>query len=253
MRNRGVPGYPFPMTHCVQFSSGIGLALLLAVSVAAQTIHGRESITLPSPPTAEATPVSDDYFGTKIVDSYRWLEDAKSPQTRAFIDAENAYTARYLKQAHIRPDVVDDLDALENVSETGAPIQRGDSYFFSRRLSGEQQSSIYVRHGWTGKDQRLLDPATISRDPNTSIGIFDVSRDGSVLAYSVKQGGADETVIKLFNVKTGKTLEDELPAARYFRPEFRAQWSQFLLRAQQQGWNAAVPACDRHARSRATR
>jgi prolyl oligopeptidase len=193
----------------------------------AQTIHGRDGITLPPPPSTEATPVSDDYFGTKIVDSYRWLEDAKSPETRAFIDAQNAYTARYLKQARIRPDVVDDLDAMENVSETSAPIQRGDSYFFSRRVAGEQQASIYVRHGWTGKDQRLLDPATISRDPNTSIGLFDVSRDGTILAYSVKQGGADETSIKLFNAKTGKTLEDELPAARYFGLSFAPDGASF--------------------------
>jgi prolyl oligopeptidase len=193
----------------------------------AQTIHGRDGITLPPPPSTEATPVSDDYFGTKIVDSYRWLEDAKSPETRAFIDAQNAYTARYLKQARIRPDVVDDLDAMENVSETSAPIQRGDSYFFSRRVAGEQQASIYVRHGWTGKDQRLLDPATISRYPNTSIGLFDVSRDGTILAYSVKQGGADETSIKLFNAKTGKTLEDELPAARYFGLSFAPDGASF--------------------------
>jgi prolyl oligopeptidase len=217
------------MTPCAQFSSGIGLALLLGAGVAAQTIHGRDGITLPPPPGAEATPVSDDYSGTKIVDSYRWLEDAKSPETRAFIDAQNAYTARYMKQVRIRPDAVDDLDALENVSASGAPTQRGDSYFFVKRLAGEQQFSIYVRHGWTGKDQRLIDPATLSRDTNTSVGIEDVSRDGTLLAYSVKQGGADETGIHVFNVKTGKTLEDELPAARYFGVNFAPDGASFYF------------------------
>src|SRR5579863_4470866 len=108
--------------------------LLVCATAQSQTIHGRDGITLPPPPAVEARPVADDYFGTKIVDSYRWLEDAKSPETRAFIDAQNAYTARYLKQARIRPDAVDDLDALENVSSTSAPIERGDSYFFSKRL-----------------------------------------------------------------------------------------------------------------------
>jgi prolyl oligopeptidase len=131
----------------------------------AQAIHGREGITLPPPPAVEAIPVADDYFGTKIPDSYRWLEDAKSPETRAFIDAQNAYTARYLKQARIRPQVVDDLDALETSRSEGAPIERANSYFFRKRLAGEQQASIYVRHGWTGKDERLIDPAKLSRDP----------------------------------------------------------------------------------------
>ncbi len=208
------------MTHCAQFPSGVGLALLLTVSVTAQTIHGRDGITLPPPPAAEATPVSDDYAGTKIVDSYRWLEDAKSTETRAFIDAQNAYTARYMKQVRIRPDAVDDLDALESISATRVPVERANSYFFEKRLAGEQQYSIYVRHGWTGKDQRLIDPATLSRDLNTSVSIRDVSRDGTLLAYAVKHGGADEDSIRIFNVKTGKTLEDELPAARYFAVNF---------------------------------
>ena len=191
----------------------------------AQTIHGRDGITLPPPPAVEEIPVADDYFGTKIVDNYRWLEDAKSPETRAFIDAQNAYTGRYMKQARIRAQIVDDLDPLENVSVTGSPIERGDSYFFMKRLAGEQQYSIYVRHGWAspgtpGKDQRLVDPAQLTTDPNTSVHIFDVSRDGKLLAYAVKQGGADETSVHVLNVATGKPLEDELPSARYFSVAF---------------------------------
>ena len=203
-------------------SFGLGVLLWGAVGLAgfAQAVHGREGIILPPPPAVEAIPVADDYFGTKIPDSYRWLEDAKSPETRAFIDAQNAYTGRYLRQAHIREQVVDDLDALQNVSAMGIPIARDNSFFFRKRLAGEQQPSIYVRYGWTGKDERLIDPAKLSRDANTSVVIEDVSRDGSLLAYAVRQGGADETGVHLLNVKTGKTLEDELPAARYESASF---------------------------------
>jgi prolyl oligopeptidase len=164
--------------------------------------------------------VTDTYFGTKIVDNYRWLEDAKSPETRAFIDAQNAYTGRYLKQATLRSQAVDDLDQLENVSSAGIPLQRGESFFFRKRLAGEQQYSIYVRQGWTGKDKRLLDPAVLTTDPNLSVEIEDVSRDGKLLAYSIQNGGADERSIQVLNVATGKKLEDELPAARYFSAEF---------------------------------
>ncbi len=209
----------------------LGRLLVIWVAVGAiaggQAIHGREGIVLPPPPAVEATPVSDDYFGTRVVDNYRWLEDAKSTETRAFIDAQNAYTARYLKQATIRPQAVDDLDALENVSQTRMPLQRADSYFFRKRLAGEQQFSIYVRHGWAGKDERLVDPAKLSRDTNTSVTLLDVSRDGTLLAYGVQQGGADETTIQVFNVKTGKALEDELPAARYFGVSFAPDGASF--------------------------
>ncbi len=230
---------------------GFVLSIAVAPGAAAQTIHGRQGITLPAPPAVEAVPVSDDYFGTRIADSYRWLEDARSSETRAFIDAENAYTTRYMKQVAIRPQAVDDLDALENVSEAGPPLERAGSYFFRKRLAGEQQFSIYVRHGWVplpgrgspqkaaaGKspstagspaakpDERLVDPAKLTRDPNTSVGIDDVSRDGSLLAYWLREGGADEASVHLLEVKTGKLLEDELPAARYsgvtFAPDGRS-------------------------------
>jgi len=213
----------------------VWLAGFLCVAQAwgiAQTIHGRGGITLPAPPAVEANPVSDDYFGTKIPDNYRWLEDAKSPDTRAFIDAENTYTARYLKQARIRPQAVDDLTELEDVSEAGIPIERGGNYFFRKRLAGEQQFSIYMRGAEGGlrqktaeskgpsADQRLIDPAKLSRDPNTSVGLLDVSHDGRLLAYSLKEGGADEVGVHLLNIKTGKPLEDELPAARYSSVSF---------------------------------
>lgn len=192
-----------------------GSILAVCTSVLAQEIHGRDGITLPPPPVAQKVPVTDDYFGTKITDDYRWLENAKSPETRAFIDAENAYTARYMHQAHMRPAVVDDLDELEHVSRWSLPVERNGNYFFLKRLAGEDQASIYMRHGWTGKDQRLIDPAVLSRDPNSSVTLAAISRDASLLAYGVRHGGADETILHFFNIQTGKTLEDELPAGLY--------------------------------------
>ena len=181
----------------------------------AQSIHGRGGITLPPPPEAQKIPVTDDYFGTKVVDDYRWLENPNSAETKAFIDDENTYTARYFEQARIRPQAADDLDALEHVSRWTVPMQRGSDLFFEKLLAGEGQASIYVRHGWAEKDKRLIDPAQFSRDPNTSVELADVSRDGTLLAYLVREGGADETTVRVFNVKTGKALFDELPSGIY--------------------------------------
>jgi len=203
------------------------LFALMGSSLPGQTIRGRDGIGLPAPPPVDSAPVTDNYFGKQIVDNYRWLEDAKSAPTRAFIDAENTYTARYMKQARIRPDVVDDLTDLENVSAASAPIERAGSFFFRKRLAGEQQFSIYVRQGWDGKDKRLIDPAQFSTDPNVSVHIEDVSRDGKLLAYSVQQGGADEVGVHLLNVTTGKTMEDELPSARYFSIAFATDGKSF--------------------------
>jgi prolyl oligopeptidase len=204
---------------------GFGLVLCLAATAAGQSIHGRGGITLPAPPDAQVVPVTDDYFGVKVVDNYRWLENAQSPETKAFIDAENAYTARYMEQARIRPRIAGDLDQLEHVTSWTVPMARGNDLFFEKLLAGEEQASIYVRHGWTAKETRLVDPAQFSRDPNTSVILDDVSRDGTLVAYEVRVGGADETTVHVFNAKTGKTLEDELPSAIYnsvcFTPDGR--------------------------------
>ncbi len=220
----------------MRYFVAFGVALTLGAFAPAQTIQAREGIKLPAPPLVEATPVTDDYFGTKIVDSYRWLEDSKSPQTRAFIDAQNAYTARYMKQARIRASMVDDLDALEHVSKWSTPIVRNGNYFFLKRLAGEEQSSIYVRRGWTAKDERLVDPARLSRDTNTSVELIDVSRDGMLMAYELRQGGADETTVHIADTKTGKNLEDELPAALYWSVNFTPDGKGvFYTRANRQG------------------
>jgi prolyl oligopeptidase len=204
----------------------IALALVLDAGGVAQTIRSRAGFTLPPPPVAEEHPVIDNYFGTKITDDYRWLEDAKSPETRKFIDEENVYTSRYLKQAPIRNQVLDELDPLEHTSRWTIPMQRAGNYYFMKRLAGEDQASIYMRRGWTGaaakgkagaeKDERLIDPAAFSRDPNTSVRLADVSHDGLLIAYQVRQGGADEATIRIFSIAKKKSLEDELPSGIYY-------------------------------------
>ena len=213
--------------HCMQRSLGWVSGLVLAGSALAhaQTIHGRSGITLPPPPKAEVHPVTDNYSGTKVVDNYRWLEDAGSDATKKFIGDENAYTKRYMDQAKIRSQIVDDLTALEQVAEWSIPVARGDNYFFEKRLAGEEQASIYMRAGWSGpastsKDKRLIDPAQFSKDPNTSVRLVDVSRDGALIAYMVREGGADEAAVRFWDVKAGKALLDELPAGTYYSVTF---------------------------------
>ena len=180
-----------------------------------QTIHGDNGVTLPPPPVAAVHVVTDDYFGTKIEDPYRWLEDAKSPQTRAWIAEENAYTEKYFAQLKQRPEIAQQLASLMRVEQYSMPALRGGRYFFKKQLPDENQGSIYMRVGWKGADQRLIDATKLSADQNTNVGINDVSDDGTLLVYGIRQGGADEESIHVLNVRTGKELADVLPSARY--------------------------------------
>ena len=195
------------------FAWSVTAVIAVSSCLSGQTIHGRGNIALPAPPAANVAPVTDNYNGTKITDNYRWLEDTQSEATRKFVDDQNAYTARYMELAKIRPQITDDLTAFVQVAKWSIPIQRGDNLYFAKRLAGEDQASIYLRAGWEGKDKRLVDPAQFSKDPNTSITLADVSRDGNLIAYEVREGGGAESTVHFFDIKANKILFDDLPSS----------------------------------------
>lgn len=190
-------------------------ALALGAQNPAPVIRGGEGVTLPPPPPTATHPVTDDYQGTKIDDPYRWLEDAKSPQTRAWIDEQNKYTQQYLSQLKNRPEIVKQLTELQHVDKYSLPNLRGGKYFFEKRLAGENQASVYVREGWKGTDSLLIDASKLSADQNTSVTIDDIAKNGSLLVYGVRQGGADEESVHVIRVQDRKELPDMLPSARY--------------------------------------
>src|ERR1700677_3666178 len=122
-----------------------GVAVATLSSVVGAQIRGGEEITLPNPPVVKTMPVVDEYQSadagvpTKVTDPYRWLEDAHSPETRAYIAAQNAYTAEYFSQVKMLPEVVEQMDKLLKTDFVGVPTKRGDRYFFSKRLADENQ------------------------------------------------------------------------------------------------------------------
>jgi prolyl oligopeptidase len=190
--------------------------LCVADGMSEKTIEGRNGISLPAPPPTAVEAVTDNLHGTEIADPYRWLEDAKSPQTRAWIDSQIEYTEEYLSQVKMRPQIVDGLTKLQRVDVYSVPQEYSGKIFFEKRLADENQSSIYVRDGWKGADVRLVDATKLSADQNTSVTINDISDDGKLLVYGIRQGGADEESVHILNVDTKQELSDSLPSDRYF-------------------------------------
>jgi prolyl oligopeptidase len=199
-----------------------GLVWLSSVAVVEAQIHGRDGITLPNPPVVKTQDVVDEYQSTdpsvptRVTDPYRWLEDAHSPETRAFIAAQNAYTAQYFAQVKMLPAVVDEMAKLLKVDFVGVPTQRGDHFFFAKRLADENQASIYMRTGLHGADEKLIDAGKLSADQNTSVVMMNLTEDGSLMAYGVRVGGADEVEVHFLDVATRKETGDTLPRARYY-------------------------------------
>src|SRR5262249_16046449 len=159
-------------------------------------------------------PVTETLHGVTVTDPYRWLEDSKSPATRAWLEAQMKYTEDYLAQVKVRPEIIRRLSELVRVESYGMPVERANLYFFKKRLPQENQGSMYVREGLTGADEKLIDASKLSSDQNTSVGIADISKDGKLLVYEVREGGADEQSLHLLEVKTKRELPDVFPAAR---------------------------------------
>jgi prolyl oligopeptidase len=196
-------------------------AVALLSAMADAQVQGRLGITLPNPPAVKATPVTDEYQSSdtsvpsKITDPYRWLEDAHSPETRAFIAAQNAYTEQYFSQVKMRPAIVKELGELLKTDFVSVPTRRGDRYFFAKRLAEENQASIYMRVGLHGKDEKLIDASKLSADQNTSVNTMNLTEDGSMMAFGVRVGGADEVEVHFLDVATRQDTADVMPRARY--------------------------------------
>ena len=167
------------------------------------------------PPQTERREVVETLHGVEIRDPYRWLEDQDAPQTRAWIDEQNHYTDALLKPLPGRDELETLVATVLQVDAIGLPNERGGRYFYSRRRADQDLSVLYVREGLDGEDRALIDPHPMSPDHTISVSYLDISRDGRLVVYAVRDGGVDEVSIHLRDVDTGEDLDDSLPAARY--------------------------------------
>ena len=127
----------------------------LAALLLLPAVHAQESARQ-CPPKTRTDNVVDDYFGTKIADPYRWLEDQDSPATRAWIAAEDRCTDAALDKLPGRDAIAKRLGELMKVNSTGIPIERGGRYFFMRRTANEDLYVIYMREGAGRSEERRV-------------------------------------------------------------------------------------------------
>lgn len=181
----------------------------------------------PSPPPTRRDNAQEVLHGVTVSDPYRWLEDQNSSETRAWIGAQNAYTHALLDEWPGRANLEKRLTELEKVERTRSPLERNGRFFYRKRAADQEQYIIYLREGEAGKEQVLVDPNPMSADHSTNVDISDVSNDGNLLAYGLRQGGKDETEIRVLKVDTRQDLPDRLPAAVYFDLSFLPDASGF--------------------------
>ena len=161
-------------------------------------------------PVAKKVDTIDDYFGTKIPDPYRWLENDTSAETAAWVNAENAVTNDYLSRIPFREKIRERLTKMWNYPRYGVPFREGPYYFYFKNDGLQNQSVLYVKKGLDGEAKLLLDPNKLSQDGTIALAGTAVSHDGKYLAYSIARSGSDWNDIQVMEIESGRVLSDTL-------------------------------------------
>lgn len=165
-------------------------------------------------PTTFRGNVTDNYFGTVVADPYRWLEDDRSVDTEAWVQAQNEVTFKYLEQIPYRQQIEERLSSMWNYEKVGAPFKEGDYTYFYKN-DGLQNQYVVYRTDAEGNTEVFLDPNTFSEDGTTSLASLSFSKDGSIAAYAISEGGSDWRKIIIIDVETKEQLEDPIVDVKF--------------------------------------
>ena len=156
----------------------------------------------------------DEYFGTKVSDPYRWLEESND-EVRNWINSQNQVTFSYLEKIPYRSSIKKRLKELVNYPRYSSPSKAGDYYFFYKNDGLQNQSVIYFQKGLDGKPEIFLDPNTLSKDSTTRAYLAGFSQDYKYVAYIRSEGGSDWQEIRIMEIETKKELPDRVKWVKF--------------------------------------
>lgn len=208
----------------------IKLALLLTPLCASLPCSSQDG--LPATPVHEVT---EDYFGTKVTDPYRWLEDTSAPGVVSWMKAQNDYTRAVLKRIPGRDKLLERIKALDNAGSVVSDLQVSAGHFFYLRTDpGSDNRKLYVRDKVDAPERLLVDPEkmTTADGKHFSIDYFSPSIDGKYVAYGISLGGSEDSVLHVLEAESGKVLSDAIDRAEFAQPSWLPDHSILYTRAQ---------------------
>lgn len=185
---------------------------LLVCTIFTMTVFAQSKLDYPETKKVDQV---DDYFGTKVADPYRWLEDDNSAETKAWVEAQNEVTFGYLKTIPEREKIKERLTELWNYEKYSAPFEQGGKYFYYKNDGLQNQYVLYVANSINDAGRVLLDPNKFSTDGTTSLAGIAVSDDGKTLAYGISVAGSDWREYHFMDIKTGKKHSDVLKDIKF--------------------------------------
>ena len=181
----------------------LGLALVL---IACQQ-PVRDKIVYPQ---TKKVDVVDDYFGTKVPDPYRWLEDDNSEETKKWVEEQNKVTFAYLEKIPYRQKIGERLKDLYNYPRLGQPFRAGEYFFFYKNDGLQNQSVIYVQKGLDGEPEVFIDPNELSPDGTIRIGLAGLSPDFRYVTISRSEAGSDWSELRVMEIASKQELPDRI-------------------------------------------
>jgi prolyl oligopeptidase len=166
-----------------------------------------QSLSYPVSPQGEQI---DHYHGTPIADPYRWLEDPNSPETKAWVEAQNEVTFAYLQSISVRETIRQRITTLWNYEKYGTPFKKENRYFYFKNDGLQNQSVLYTLPSLEAEPRELLNPNTLSEDGTIALSGLAISENARYLAYGLSTAGSDWQEWKVRDVETGEDLDDHL-------------------------------------------
>src|SRR6185503_5090901 len=176
------------------------------------------SITYPA--TKKVDTVTN-YFGSRVSDPYRWMEEIETPGVAEWVKAENAITLPYLAARPGREVFQTRITALYNYARTGLPFHEGGRWFYTKNYGRQRQNAWYARRTLDGAETLVLDPNVLSPDGSIALSGFAPSPDGKYLAYGQSEGGSDWSTYYVRDLATGTNTADTVRWAKFSG----AQWT----------------------------
>lgn len=196
-------------------AAALALCLLFAPlrSVALESV-AHPQLVLQYPPAPKDATV-DTYFGVKVPDPYRPLENIDAPATLAWERAEEQLTRGYLDAIPARAAIAKHLTHIVDYEKIGAPWHVKNEYFYSYNSGLQNQNVLYTMTGPNGKPRALIDPNALSKDGTVALGATSVSTDARYIAYATQSAGSDWETWHVRNIATGKDLPDALHWSKF--------------------------------------
>jgi len=177
-------------------------------------------------PPARKGDVVDDFYGTKVADCYRWMEDPESEETINWVNAQNVVTADFVNTP-IREKIEKRYTKLFNYPKYSLPHKEGDFYLFKKNDGLQAQYVMYKQDELGGESDVILDPNKLSDDGTISLARYSFTKDGSLMGYGLSEKGSDWQTIHIRNIETGEDLGDIIKFTRFVTPAWKDDKSGF--------------------------